>query len=93
MEGLSRSLAASYAHLNIRSNVIAPGLVESKLAEPILRTEQGRKHSCNMHALKRLGQPQSIAKAIHWLLDSDNDWVTGEVIRIDGGLSTLKVKP
>ena len=90
VEGLSRSLAASYAKSNIRCNVIAPGLVETPLTESIVKSEQARAASLSMHGLNRLGQPQDIADCLYWLLNPATQWMTGEVIRIDGGLSTVK---
>ena len=93
VEGLSRSYAASYAQQNIRSNVIAPGLIESKLAKAIVGSERGKKLSLSLHGLNRLGQPKDVAQLIHWLLQPDNQWMTGETLRIDGGLSTVKSYP
>lgn len=90
VEGLSRSIAASYAKQNIRSNVIAPGLIETKLSQAIVKSERGRSYSLSMHGLPRLGQPDDVASILNWLLSPKNNWITGEVIRIDGGLSTLK---
>lgn len=90
VEGLSKSIAASYANKNIRSNVIAPGLIESKLSAPILKSEKSRQVSQSLHTLSRLGTPEDIAKMVYWLTDPENNWITGEVIRIDGGLSTTK---
>ena len=93
VEGLSRSYAASYAQQNIRSNVVAPGLIESKLAKAIVGSERGKKLSLSLHGLNRLGQPKDVAQLIHWLLQPDNQWMTGETLRIDGGLSTVKSYP
>ena len=90
IEGLSKSIAASYAKQSIRSNVIAPGLIESNLSTPITKSERGKALSLSLHGLKRLGQPSDIASMVKWLLDPENNWITGEVIRIDGGLSTTK---
>jgi len=91
VEGLARSVSASYAKKNIRANVIAPGLIETHLSQAITKTERTREFSLSMHGLNRLGKPQDIASMITWLLDDTNNWMTGETIRIDGGLSTLKV--
>lgn len=49
--------------------------------------------STQMHALCRLGEPDDIAKAIAWLLDSENNWITGQTIAVDGGLSTVVPRP
>lgn len=88
--GLTRSAAATYAKRGVRVNAVAPGLVETPLADAILSTEQGRKQSEAMHALGRLGTPDDIARTICWLAAPRNDWITGQVLGVDGGLGTLK---
>lgn len=88
--GLTRAAAATYARRNVRVNAVAPGLVETPMSAPLLRTEQGRKQSEAMHPLGRLGRPDDIASAICWLADPANDWVTGQVLGVDGGLGSLK---
>lgn len=91
VEGLTRAAAASYATKNIRFNAIAPGLVESKMSKALFANERVIKASEKMHALGRLGSPEKIASLAAWLLDSENDWITGEVIHCDGGLSNIKL--
>ena len=88
--GLARSAAASYAAQNLRVNVIAPGLVATDLTQPILNSAKGTALSQSLHTLGRLGQPEHITRALTWLLDPLNDWTTGTVLTIDGGLSTTK---
>ncbi len=46
--------------------------------------------SAELHALGRLGEPEQIASMIRWLIDSENHWITGQVIAVDGGLSSLQ---
>jgi len=88
--GLTRAAAASYANRGIRVNCVAPGLVESRMSENILRSEAGRKQSAQMHALGRVGTPEDVAPAVTWLLDPATDWVTGQVVGVDGGLGTVR---
>ena len=52
-----------------------------------------KKGSIAMHPLGRLGQPQDIAQAIAFLLAPENNWITAQHLAVDGGLSTLKIKP
>lgn len=87
--GLARSAAATYASNNIRFNVVAPGLVESHLTSSLTTNVSIRKVSEAMHALGRIGQPDHVAEAIIFFLNPKNDWVTGQVLAIDGGLSSL----
>lgn len=88
--GLTMSAAATYAGRNIRINCVAPGLVETPLTAKITGNETALKASLAMHALGRAGRPDHIASAIQWLLAPENDWVTGQVIGVDGGLGTLR---
>lgn len=90
VNGLTLAAAASYAANNIRVNAVAPGLVATPLTEIITQNEKALAASLGMHPLGRIGQPNDIANAIAFLLDPDNDWITGQIIAIDGGLSRLK---
>jgi NAD(P)-dependent dehydrogenase (short-subunit alcohol dehydrogenase family) len=90
--GLTRSAAASYASANLRVNAIAPGLVETPLTASLTSNPAARAISESMHALNRLGQPEDIARAIAFLLAPDNDWITGQVLAVDGGLSRVRPK-
>ncbi len=86
---LARSAAATYASANIRFNVVAPGLVATRMTTKLTQNEMGRKTSEAMHALRRLGTAEEIAAAVTFLLDLHNSWITGQVLAVDGGLSTL----
>lgn len=93
VEGLIRSAAATYSSRSIRFNGVAPGLVDTALSEDLLKNTTSRKVSESLHALGRIGTPEDIARAICWLLDSDQVWITGQVIGIDGGLSRVQPRP
>ena len=90
IEGLTRSLAAEWSP-NIRVNSIAPSLVDTKMSSRLLRTEKQIEQIQNRHPLKRHGYVKDISSAIEFLLSSNSSWMTGQVIKIDGGMSTLKV--
>ena len=90
--GLALSAAATYASNHLRVNVVAPGLTETPLTSAITSHEKSRQLSEQMHALGRLGQPQDIARAIVFLLDPQNNWITGQVLAVDGGLSHIRPK-
>lgn len=90
--GLALSAAATYATNNLRFNVVAPGLVETKLSHSLIASPALRKISESMHPLNRIGTVDDVASAICFLLDSRNSWITGEVLRVDGGLSHLRSK-
>jgi len=92
VEGLVRSAAASYATYGIRFNAIAPGLTDTPLAAGITKNEASLKASRSMHPLGRIGEPEEVARAIAFLLDPANSWITGQVLGVDGGVSTVKAR-
>jgi NAD(P)-dependent dehydrogenase (short-subunit alcohol dehydrogenase family) len=92
VEGLTRSAAATYARYQIRVNCVAPGLVQTPLSQFLTANEAARKASVAMHPLGRLGEPGDIASAICWLLSPEQKWVTGQVLHVDGGLSTVQAR-
>jgi NAD(P)-dependent dehydrogenase (short-subunit alcohol dehydrogenase family) len=88
--GLALSAAATYASSKIRVNVVAPGLVRTPLAAPVLANEASEKASREMHALNRIGEPEQVADMIAFLLNPRHDWITGQVFGVDGGLGTVR---
>ncbi|REJ81953.1 MAG: SDR family NAD(P)-dependent oxidoreductase [Bacteroidetes bacterium] len=90
LEGLGRSLAAEFAFKNIRVNVIAPSITDTSLGSIILNTEARRKSAAERHPLKRTGEAREIASLVRFLLSDDSAWITGQVIGVDGGLSSIK---
>jgi NAD(P)-dependent dehydrogenase (short-subunit alcohol dehydrogenase family) len=92
LEGLVRSAAATYARQRIRFNAVAPGLVRTPLTRGLVSTELAEKASLAMHPLGRLGEPADVARAIAFLLDPAQDWITGQVLGVDGGLADVKAR-
>lgn len=90
INGLVLSAAATYARQKIRFNAVAPGLVRTPLAGGLVSSELAEKASIGMHPLGRLGEPGDVARAIVWLLDPAQSWVTAQVIGVDGGLADVK---
>jgi 3-oxoacyl-[acyl-carrier protein] reductase len=91
LEGLARSLAAEFANQNIRVNVIAPSLTDTPLAQNFLSTPEKREATAKRHPLGKYGETKDIATAVEFLLSDNANWMTGQVIGIDGGMGTLKV--
>jgi NAD(P)-dependent dehydrogenase (short-subunit alcohol dehydrogenase family) len=91
--GLVLSAAATYAKQRIRFNAVAPGLVRTPLTKGLVSSEPAEKASIGMHPLGRLGEPGDVARAIVFLLDPAQDWITGQVLGVDGGLADLKSRP
>lgn len=89
IEGLTRSLAAEYAP-HIRVNCIAPSLTDTPLAASLLNTEQKRETNALRHALKRIGTTEDIANMATFLLSEKASWITGQILHVDGGMSSIK---
>jgi 3-oxoacyl-[acyl-carrier protein] reductase len=89
---LAKSAAATYAAQNIRFNVVAPGLIETKLTQKITGNETALKASNAMHALGRIGKACDVSAMVEFLLSDKANFITGQVIAVDGGLSNLQPK-
>ena len=89
IEGLAKSLAAELSP-KIRVNVIAPSIVNTPLANRFLNNEIKIEKSANRHPLKRIGDPNDISNLIDYLISEKSSWITGQIIAIDGGLSTIE---
>jgi 3-oxoacyl-[acyl-carrier protein] reductase len=90
--GLTLSAAATYASRDIRVNCVAPDLVDTLLAAKITLDETALKASTAIHALGRIGKSENVASGIAWLIDPENNWVTGQVSGIDGGLGSIRIR-
>lgn len=90
LEGMTRSLAAEFASSGVRFNAIAPSLTDTPLAATILSNEKRRQHIAERNPMEKIGDPDQIAAMAQHLLSPDAAWITGQVIGIDGGMSTLR---
>jgi NAD(P)-dependent dehydrogenase (short-subunit alcohol dehydrogenase family) len=90
IEGLTTALAAEFAP-NIRVNCIAPSLTQTSLTEKLTNTPEKIEAGNKRHPLQRIGQPSDIAELAGFLLSEKAGWITGQVMHVDGGMSTLKV--
>lgn len=91
IQGLTISLAAEYATANIRFNAVAPSLTDTPLAASLLSTPEKKEASGKRHPLGRIGQPLDMAQAAVFLLSEDSAWMTGQVLHLDGGMSSVKL--
>lgn len=90
VEGFAKALAAEYAS-KIRVNVIAPSLTHTPLADKFLNNETKQEKAAERHPMKRFGQPEDLSKMAVFLLNDSSSWMTGQVLHVDGGMSTLLV--
>lgn len=90
VEGLALSLAAEYASSHIRFNVIAPSLTDTPLAGNLLSSPEKREAANKRHPLNRVGTPEEIAAITTFLLSGQAAWMSGQIIGVDGGMSTLR---
>jgi len=89
VEGLTRSIAAELAP-KVRVNAIAPSLTDTPLAESMTKNPKMAETIGAMHPLPRLGHAMEMAKAAAFLLSDDSAWMTGEILHIDGGRSSVE---
>ena len=89
VEGLTVSLAAEFAPY-IRVNCIAPSLTKSKISEPILKNAPIAEGIAKAHPMKRIGEGKDAAAMAKFLLTDESSWITGQIIGVDGGRSSIK---
>ena len=89
VNGLTLALAAELAP-KIRVNAIAPSLTQTPLAKAILTNEQIAQTVAELHPMKKLGTSDDIAHLAVYLLSEQASWLTGQIISVDGGRSTLR---
>ncbi len=90
VEGLTRSLAAELSP-TIRVNAIAPSLTQTPLAGKLLSTPEKIEAAGQRHPLKSVGRPQDMAHLATFLLTGGGRWMTGQILHLDGGMSSVRV--
>jgi len=89
VEGLTVALAAELAPA-IRINCIAPSLTRSTMAAPLLANAQMADVSAKQHPIPRLGEGEDAAALADFLLSEQAGWITGQIMAVDGGRSTVR---
>lgn len=89
IEGLTKSLAAELAP-RIRVNAIAPSLTDTPLAASLLGSDEKKQASEKRHPLQAVGDPDDVAKLATFLLSESSAFITGQIHRPDGGLSSVR---
>lgn len=90
IEGLTKSLAAELAP-TIRVNCVAPSVTDTPLAGRLLSSPEKVEASGKRHPLQRVGSAEDIANTAHFLLSEKSCWMTGQILGVDGGMSTLRI--
>lgn len=88
--GLTQSLAAEYGPQGIRVNAVLPGAVDTPMYQQVNNTPEQQAWITNLHALKRVGKPEEIARSVLYLASDDSSFVTGTASLLDGGLSITR---
>ena len=88
VEGLTVSLAAEFAP-NIRVNCIAPSLINSKISKTLLKNNIVAEGIAKAHPMKRIGEGKDAAALAKFLLMEESSWITGQIIGVDGGRSSI----
>ncbi|MCP9766938.1 SDR family oxidoreductase [Lacihabitans sp. LS3-19] len=90
VEGLTKALSAEFAPA-IRVNCIAPSITETPLAAQLLSTPEKIEANAQRHPLKKIGKAEDLANAVKFLIGEESAWMTGQILAIDGGISSLRV--
>lgn len=84
---MTKTMALEYAKNQIRVNCVCPGVVDTDMAKPYLKTEKDKQIIDASHPLGRIGKPEDIAQSILFLASSESSWTTGAILAVDGGES------
>jgi NAD(P)-dependent dehydrogenase (short-subunit alcohol dehydrogenase family) len=74
----------------LRPNVVAPSLTDTPLAGNLLSTPEKREQASKRHPLGKYGKADDVANAVRFLLSDESNWITGQILGVDGGLGNLK---
>ncbi len=88
--GLTKVMAAEYGKLGIRINALLPGGTDTPMGQEATSTPESLAFVQNLHALKRLAQPEEIAQAALFLASDEASFITGSTLLVDGGISITR---
>jgi len=88
--GLTQALAAEYGPQGVRVNAVLPGAVDTDMYQAANDSEQKQAFVTGLHALKRIAQPEEVARSVLYLASDDAAFVTGTAALVDGGLSITR---
>jgi NAD(P)-dependent dehydrogenase (short-subunit alcohol dehydrogenase family) len=85
VEGLTKATALEFAKQGVRVNAVTPAAIETPMLDRFASEDEIRAHMASLHPVGRFGKPEDIARAVLYLLDPANDFVTGISLAVDGG--------
>jgi len=85
--GLMRNLAAEYGRQGVRVNALLPGAVDTPMGREVAHTEEIRSFVASLNAMKRIAEPEELARAALFLASDASSFMTGEAMLVDGGVS------
>ena len=88
--GLTQALAAEFGPQGVRVNAVLPGAVDTPMYQTVNNSAEQQSFLSNLHALKRVGKPEEIARAVLYLASDDAAFVTGTASLVDGGISITR---
>ena len=84
---LTKTWALQYAQDKIRVNAVCPGVVDTDMTAPFVKTEKDREFVNTDHPIGRMGTPEEVGRSILFLASEDSSWTTGAILAVDGGES------
>jgi NAD(P)-dependent dehydrogenase (short-subunit alcohol dehydrogenase family) len=90
LEALVRSTAATYASQGVRCNAVAPGMTETPMTAGLLKVAAMREGAARQYPLGGIQSAEQVAASMAWLLSQDAARITGQVIAVDGGFTTIR---
>jgi NAD(P)-dependent dehydrogenase (short-subunit alcohol dehydrogenase family) len=88
--GLAQVIAAEFGAKGIRANALLPGGTDTPMGRSVISTPEIRQFVEGLHALKRLAEPEEIARSALYLASDASSFMTGSALLVDGGISVAR---